>query len=134
MIRRRFASSFVLPLLVVSGPASAADVDCTDPADQMTMNICADHDLKASDKMLNAAYQALLKKLSPEGRQKLKLAQNAWIAYRDAQCEFDTFGSRNGSIFPMIHSACLDTLTQAQTKVLNQQLECQEGDVSCGNQ
>ena len=47
---------------------------------------------------------ALLKKISVDGRQKLKSAQKAWIDYRDAQCDFDSYGYQNGRIYPMILS------------------------------
>ena len=130
----RTLSLCVGTLLLFVGGASAADVNCKDPVDQMSMNICAGRDYKSSDKKLNTAYQALSKTITPGGLQKLKSAQKAWIAYRDAQCDFDTSGHEDGSIYPMIQSLCLDALTQAQTTHLNEQLHCEEGNLSCGNQ
>jgi hypothetical protein len=35
-------------------------------------------------------------------KKRLKEAQRAWIAFRDAECDFATSGSRDGSIYPMI--------------------------------
>ncbi|HXZ10643.1 MAG TPA: lysozyme inhibitor LprI family protein, partial [Paraburkholderia sp.] len=54
--------------------------------------------------------------------------------WRDAQCDFNTLGSAGGSVHPMVHSICLTQLTQAQTKLLDEQLHCEEGDTSCGGQ
>jgi uncharacterized protein YecT (DUF1311 family) len=41
---------WVVPLVILGGPAFADDTDCKNPPDQTTMNICADRDYKASDK------------------------------------------------------------------------------------
>jgi uncharacterized protein YecT (DUF1311 family) len=114
--------------------AFAADADCKNPVDQASMNICADKALKASDKALNDKYHALSQGSSAAGKLKLQGAQRAWIAYRDAQCTFNTMGSIGGSMHSMAYSACVDMLTQAQTKVLEQQLNCDDGDMSCGRQ
>jgi Lysozyme inhibitor LprI len=68
------------------------------------------------------------------GQAKLQKAERAWLAYRDAQCDFDTMGTSTGSIYPMIYAGCLNALTQTQMEHLNQQLHCKEGDLSCGGQ
>jgi hypothetical protein len=39
-----------------------------------------------------------------------------------------------GSMHSMAYSICVDMLTQAQSKVLDQQLNCDDGDMSCGRQ
>jgi uncharacterized protein YecT (DUF1311 family) len=62
------------------------------------MNICADKALKASNMQLNDKYHALYEASSAAGRLKLHTAQRAWIAYRDAQCTFNTMGSVGGSV------------------------------------
>jgi uncharacterized protein YecT (DUF1311 family) len=121
-------------LAILGGPALAAGIDCKNAPDQLSLNVCADQDYKASDAKLNEAYRALLAHVTKPGQAKLQKAQRAWVAYRDAQCDFDTMGSSAGSIYPMVHAACLSGLTQTQTKQLTQQLHCEEGDVSCGGQ
>lgn len=134
MTARLSASCFALLLALGIGGASATDVDCTDTADQMTLTVCADQALQAADTELGAAYRALTEKVTPEGLEKLEAARQAWIAYRDAQCDFDTFGARDGTIYPTVRSTCLASLTRTQTQLLNEQLDCEEGDLSCGNQ
>ena len=133
-MRRPLLLALAVAPLMASGLAHAADVDCKNPADQTSMNICADRDLKAANGKLNETWRALLDKTSKPGREKLLKAQRAWIVWRDAQCDFNTLGSAGGSIHPMVHSLCLTQLTQAQTKLLDGQLHCEEGDTSCGGQ
>jgi uncharacterized protein YecT (DUF1311 family) len=108
--------------------------DCSLLNTQTEMNNCEGENFKAADAELNAVYAKLLNKVSPTGRQKLQQAQRSWIAYRDAQCAFDTMGTTGGSIHGMMLSQCLTDLTAQQTKRLQHQLNCPEGDVSCGGQ
>ena len=116
-----------------AAPAFAA-VDCRHAEDQAAMNVCAFQSFKAADAKLNAAYHALFAKVSPAGRTRLQAAQRAWLAYRDSQCAFETAGTADGSVHPMIVAGCMESLTQAQSARLNAQLQCQEGDLSCGGQ
>lgn len=117
---------------LLSAPALAQN--CGDLATQAEMNICANQELQKADAALNAAYKQLLAKTSPEGQASLRKAEKSWIAYRDNQCAFETLGTADGSIHPMMVSECETELTQAQAKRLSAQLQCQEGDVSCGGQ
>ncbi|MDR5853564.1 lysozyme inhibitor LprI family protein [Caballeronia sp. LZ062] len=101
---------------------------------QMAMNECVGRELKAADQKLNDTYRALLSKVSKDGAEQLRKAQRAWLAWRDAQCAFDTMGTRGGSSNSMENAMCVEKLTQAQTAHLAAQLHCKEGDVSCGGQ
>lgn len=123
----------LITALMMTGQAALAQ-DCADAADQMTMNICADKAYKTSDAALNTAYKALMGSIEADGRKSLQAAQRDWIAFRDAQCAFETMGTAGGSIHPMVMSICLQELTEAQTARLNAQLTCEEGDTSCGGQ
>jgi uncharacterized protein YecT (DUF1311 family) len=109
-------------------------VDCGRAADQSTMNICAHQRFEVADAKLNAAYHALFAKIGPAGQTRLRSAQRAWLAYRDSQCAFETAGTIDGSIHPMMVSGCMEALTMEQTKRLDAQIHCQEGDLSCGGQ
>jgi len=125
---------YAAAMLIASTSALAAQPDCSNATTQAAMNQCASNSLKASDAKLNQTYKALLAKVSKDGKAKLQKAQRSWITWRDAQCDFITAGSSGGSIHPMAQASCLDELTQAQTKLLDSQLHCQEGDTTCGNQ
>ncbi|CAN7556168.1 lysozyme inhibitor LprI family protein [Aminobacter sp. LjRoot7] len=100
---------------------------------QMGMNICAAADYAASDAKLNTAYGDIMKCLSDnaDARKMLQDSQRAWIAFRDAECKFASSGVEGGSIQPMIHSGCLQGLTDARVAQLGIYLKCEEGDLSC---
>ncbi|WP_244847864.1 lysozyme inhibitor LprI family protein [Caballeronia sp. SL2Y3] len=122
-------------LVCATVPAWADSSSCLDKAStQMAMDECAGRELKAADQKLNDTYRTLLSKVSKDGAEQLRKAQRAWIAWRDAQCTFDTMGTRGGSINSMENALCVEKLTQAQTAHLAAQLHCKEGDVSCGGQ
>jgi uncharacterized protein YecT (DUF1311 family) len=121
-------------LALWGGTARAQAVDCSHANDQFSMNICADRDYQIADKTLNDTYRRLMASVSPAGRSKLQAAQRAWLAWRDAECQFETAGSADGSIHPYVVSICRNELTRAQATRLDRQLHCQEGDLSCGRQ
>ena len=120
-------------LVLLTAPAMAAP-SCGDQPTQTGMNQCADAQYRVADKALNATYGKLLAKLTPPGRSALQTAQRAWLAYRDAQCAFETLGTAGGSVHPFVLSACLEEMTVAQTGRLAAQANCTEGDLSCGGQ
>ena len=118
--------------LFASGTAQAAD-DCANTQDQTTMDVCASDAFKKSDKQLNDVYKQIGTRLKDDA-DKTKLlvtAQRAWVAFRDAECAFSSSGVTGASVYPMIHSICLDGLTQTRTKDLQVYLACEEGDMSC---
>ena len=61
---------------------------CLDKASSATasMRACAMDELDYQDKRLNKAYHALMAKLSPGLKAKLKAEENVWIQYRDNRC------------------------------------------------
>jgi uncharacterized protein YecT (DUF1311 family) len=89
----------VTALLLTTNATFAAQPNCSNATDQATLNQCANTNLKASDAKLNQTFRALLAKVSKPGKDKLQKAQRAWITWRDAQCDFNTSGSRDGSAF-----------------------------------
>ena len=90
-------------------------------------------DLKMADQTLNQTYQRIIKRLSDDndGRSRLVKAQKAWVAFRDAECTFQSSGDDGGTAAPMVAAQCQATLTQQRTKQLKAYLNCQEGDLSC---
>ena len=98
------------------------------------MNECAERSFQAADAELNSTYNALKQKVTEAGLAKLKSAGRAWNLYRDAQCAFESAGTQDGSVRAMVASFCREGLTRAQTKRLAAQLNCEEGDLSCGGQ
>ena len=117
---------------VAAMPVARAS-DCGTEATQSGANECAGQEFKAADAALNATYGQIVARLAGEtdARQLLTKAQRAWVAFRDAECKFSASGAQDGSIQPMIASACQTGLTKARTEALRRYLDCQEGDLSC---
>jgi uncharacterized protein YecT (DUF1311 family) len=118
----------------VSAPSFAAEKDCSEMRTQIEINDCEGAKFNKADAALNAVFAKLSKKVSAGGKAKLVEAQRAWIKYRDLQCAFETLGTIDGSIHPLEVAQCEAALTKAQTKRLQDQLDCEEGDPSCGGQ
>jgi uncharacterized protein YecT (DUF1311 family) len=119
---------------VVSGEQSVND-DCENTTfTQTDMNLCAIARANRFYESMEKNYQALMAKVSPVGKMRLRLARNAWEVYRAEQCAFDTLGTLDGSVHPMIVSECYLGMDQAYAERLALQLQCEEGDLSCGGQ
>ncbi len=114
--------------------ANAQSVDCANATTQAAMTVCAERSFKAADAELNITYKALTQKVTEPGLANLRSAQRAWIAYRDAQCAFESAGTEDGSVQAMVISVCREDLTREQNSRLAGQLTCEEGDLSCGGQ
>lgn len=131
---RRAAAICAAFIVLAHSTSRALAKDCDGRGSQTDLNLCAGENFKQADAKLNAVYAKLLKKISPAGQLKLRAAQKSWIAYRDAQCAFETLGTIDGSIHSMVVAQCLTDVTEQQTKRLQHQITCEEGDVSCGGQ
>jgi uncharacterized protein YecT (DUF1311 family) len=114
-------------------PFAHAAVDCANSSDQATMNQCAGQDFKAADKELNTVYQQITKRLkdNPDGKKLLVSAQRAWVGFRDTECKFSASGVAGGSVYPLIYSNCMTSVTKVRVEALKEYLKCEEGDMSC---
>lgn len=119
---------------VIGGVLAAAAVGSAAAQSQMELNAQAGADLRKSDEQLNAVYNKLRAKISDAGKKSLQAAQQSWLRFRDQECEFETMGTVGGSIHSMIVAICLTRLTDQRIKDLDAQLNCKEGDLSCGGQ
>ena len=83
---------------------------------QTEMNIDSYNQYLKVDKELNVVYQKILKKYSTDTLflKKLKIAQNLWIKFRDAEAEakFPAEDKKYeyGSIFPICYNSFLEEL------------------------
>lgn len=71
-----------------------------------------------ADKAMNVVYKKLLSSLNEEGQKRLKIFQRAWIAFRDAQADFDCHHFDGGKYEGLERIGSLDQQTQARTKRL----------------
>ncbi len=95
-------------------PLAAQEADCTVPMTQLDLNFCAAQEWGSADAELDAANRSaitFLKGVDAEipvgkrgGEVALRVAQRAWITYRDRACEAEGFLYQGGSIRPMIVS------------------------------
>ena len=114
-------------VLLLSGISIAGqkpkDDPCPNAQSQLEMNQCAGNAYKAADGELNQVYRKLVAMLDAEDKAQLKVAQTAWLKYRDAHCEFVGDQYKGGSIRPMIYAFCLADVTRNRTTELKGQIE-----------
>ena len=90
---------------------------------QAEMNATAREDFARADADLNKTYQAVLKKVpDAESKQKLKEAQRAWIASRDAEAARAADEVRGGSMAPTLRYETMTELTRQRIKQLEPML------------
>ena len=120
-----------LPFLALPGMASADT--CDDATDQATLSECAVASFSEADAELNARYKEIEHRLAeaPDVKELLKKAQRAWIAFRDAECAFQSSAVQGGSEAPMIVAGCKETLTRDRLGAFETYLSCDEYDTSC---
>jgi uncharacterized protein YecT (DUF1311 family) len=127
-----------LALALVAQVAPAADappsaIDCKNAANQMELDYCAGQDFKTADAKLNALYQALMAKYDTNNQALLRNAQEKWLAWRDAECAYETELTWGGTIHSMMQTECDTDKTNTRIEELERQRDCAEGDISCNS-
>jgi uncharacterized protein YecT (DUF1311 family) len=115
----------ILPAAVIGTKMSHAEImaqqgiKCNPNGNTIEMRKCATDEYQNQDRKLNQAYQKLLSQLEGERKQKLVIAQRAWINFRDKNCSFVSSESSGGTLEPLIYTGCLSELTKKRTEDLN---------------
>jgi uncharacterized protein YecT (DUF1311 family) len=80
---------------------------------QAELNECYGNAYKKADAELNVLYRQITARLKDDKAitTLLVAAQRAWVAFRDAECDFSVSGISGGSAYGMILAICLDKLT-----------------------
>ncbi|MBV4412142.1 DUF1311 domain-containing protein [Enterobacteriaceae bacterium YMB-R22] len=123
---------YTLPViagLMLTQTALAAD--CGNIQTQQEMNACAAAEYQKADQNLNETYQAILQRATPQQRQLLAEAEQAWIKVRDADCKFVSSGAVGGSAQALVLNQCLTDKTRERINFLSALTQCDEGDLSC---
>ncbi|HEX7297098.1 MAG TPA: lysozyme inhibitor LprI family protein [Pyrinomonadaceae bacterium] len=115
-----------LLLLIISNGPKAQQKDPCAGETTFEMRQCAGKKYKQADDELNKIYQRLMSKLSADEKASLKTAQQAWLKYRDTNCDFESFLYRGGTMAPLVGTQCLVDMTILRTKELKQQIEDME--------
>lgn len=122
-------------LLACTAPAGAEEpkVDCAKAEIQIELNYCAEKDYEAADKALNAIWKTAraaaaakdkdLDAVSRGAEAALLKAQRAWIDYRDAACDTESFSVRGGTAETMVLFGCKAELTRTRTGQLKNLVE-----------
>ena len=123
-VKRKALGSFTLLFLLIATNAFAQTSAlpkqaCENTKTQAEINQCAAAAYQAADQELNTVYTSVKGKLDADVREKLEIAQRAWIKYRDANCEAESALYDGGSIRPTIHSNCLERATRARIAELH---------------
>jgi uncharacterized protein YecT (DUF1311 family) len=135
-MRIAFACLFVAVLLVAGVPASIAHAaeGCDIPGkSQAELNDCYGNVYKKADAELNGLYRQITSRLKDDKptTKLLVTAQRAWVAFRDAECDFSASGVSGGSAYRMILAICLNGLTSKRIDDFKNYLKCQEGALDC---
>ena len=84
---------------------------------------CSQKKLGEADAELNKVYRQLLSRLGDkQWETKLRTAQQTWIKYRDANCDYVSEFSGGGSAVTFEYNFCLAEMTAARAKELNEML------------
>ncbi|MES2526444.1 MAG: lysozyme inhibitor LprI family protein [Bdellovibrionota bacterium] len=107
----------LLSVLVLSS-VSAFAKDCSEEMSTNDTFQCEVANYKAEDARLNDNYKKLMAKLDRVGQKKLQTAQRAWIAYKEADCEYSADEMRGGSYEKVILMGCLAGKTKERADVI----------------
>lgn len=104
-------------------PAQQKKQSCSGLTAQSEMNRCAQDEYRKVDAELNRVYQQVMSKLEPDHRERLKIAQRAWITFRDAHCDCEAFTFNGGSMQPLSYYSCLSATTKERITQLQQLMD-----------
>ena len=116
----------------IASSAQAAE-GCDVPGlSQAELNDCYGNVFKKPDAELNVLYRQITARLKDDKAtaKLLVAAQRAWVAFRDAECDFSASGV-SGSAHGMVLAICLARLTGKRIDDFQNFLKCQEGALDC---
>ena len=94
---------------------------------QAQANICAARQLEAVDAQLSRIYEGQLKRLRNEWSIRgLQEAQQAWIAFREKDCEYDASATKGGSGHSQWVSVCMTRHTKRRIEDMRKFQKCEE--------
>lgn len=104
-------SILVIPNLITPQEAIAQKpkIDCSKATTTPELKFCSQQSYEAADKKLNQVYQKVTSNLKGEPRQLLITGQQAWIKFRDNNCNFEVYDSRGGTGYEIFRNGCLET-------------------------
>lgn len=113
-------TAWPLPLLAQAAPAQTPAYErCMDKSGGVTVRMldCMATEMSHQDARLNRAYKTLMASLPSERQRALQRAQRAWLAFRDADCQF-LAEPEGGSAASLVASDCFLTMTTQRAQAL----------------
>jgi uncharacterized protein YecT (DUF1311 family) len=111
----------ILPLSSFAN-AQNPKINCSNAKTTVEMKYCSQQSYAAADKKLNQVYKQVQSTLKGEQKQLLTSGQQAWIKFRDNNCDFEVYNNRGGTGYEIFRNGCLEGLTQERTKHLQNYL------------
>ena len=117
---------------VIGLTAAAEDkIDCANAMTTVDLNACAEKDFDNADKALNAVYKKIMADFAEpdpgnednnkKWAEALKVAQRAWVAFRDADCvKLMVHEAGGGTATTGAILGCMTEMTEARTKSLKE--------------
>ena len=68
---------------------------------------CNGAEIDRQDARLNRTYRAVMARLAPPARTKLRASERAWIGERDRSCRRDSKVAEGGTLASVIYSGCI---------------------------
>ncbi len=106
--------------LALAGGTQKPSRPCDDALTTVEMLECSKQRYETADRQLNQVYKELKLKLSKSRQTKLKLAQRAWITFRDATAEFEASEVTGGSMYPLVYLVMQAEMTENRVGELRQ--------------
>ena len=108
-----------LPLLRAQ---TTGDTDCQKANTTAEMRTCENARYHKADEELNMVYQKLIRTLNDSQRGKLRLAQRAWLQFREAEAEFQASQAEGGTLAPLLKVSALADMTESRTGELRKEM------------
>jgi uncharacterized protein YecT (DUF1311 family) len=108
------AGAATAPAQAAEPRRSAQFERCYNDPDSTTLSLrqCIGEEFKRQDARLNGAYAQAMRNLDTAAQARLRTAQRAWIAFRDADCQA-VLAANGGTMAPMLADLCyLDRTAQ----------------------
>jgi len=112
--------AMVIPIHCHAQHMNEKDSPCPNAVTTLDMAQCFSKAKASSDEKLTALYKKVLSKLDGDDADRLAKAQRLWTDYREANCSAERALYQGGSAAPVVYVACMDAMTRARTKELQQ--------------
>ena len=101
-----------------AAPTNQAENECQHAATTSAMRACENARYDTAQRELDVAFQSLLQHLDDAQKRKLRVAQRAWLHFRDSNAEFQASLAEGGTLAPLIKVGSLTEMTRARTSEL----------------